>query len=49
MTAAAIDNVKVVASEPELDVALLKIDGVENLEYFDIAKSAQRPLGQTGD
>ena len=43
------DNVKVVASEPELDVALLKIDGVDKLPYFDIAKSAQQPLGQTGD
>jgi len=43
------DNVKVVASEPELDVALLKIDGVDNLPYFDLAKSAQQPLGQTGD
>jgi S1-C subfamily serine protease len=43
------DNVKVVASEPELDVALLKIDGVEKLPHFDIATAAQQPLAQTGD
>ncbi len=44
-----IDNIKVVATEPELDLALLKIHGVENLPYFDIAKAAQQPLAQTGD
>lgn len=44
-----VDNVKVLASEPELDVALLKIDGVDNLPYFDLAKAAQQPLAQTGD
>ena len=38
------DNVKVIASEPELDVALLKIDGVDKLNYFDIAS---RPSGRS--
>lgn len=43
------DNCKVVAIEPELDVALLKVDKVEDLPYFDVDKAAQQPLGQPGD
>jgi serine protease Do len=35
--------------EPELDAALLKIDNVEDLAAFDIAKAAQAPLAQPGD
>ncbi len=45
-------HAKVVAVEPELDVALLKIgDGkekVEDLPYFDVAEAAKRPLAETG-
>src|SRR5262249_31635063 len=40
---------KVVYKEPELDVALLKIDGVSKLPYFDIAKAAAAPLAESGD
>jgi serine protease Do len=40
---------KVVVTEPELDAALLKIDGVEDLPYFDVAKAVKRPLGHTGE
>jgi S1-C subfamily serine protease len=43
-------NAKVVAREPELDVALLKIDAdVEKLPYFDIDKEAAKPMAETGD
>jgi serine protease Do len=43
-------NAKLVAREPELDVALLKIEQeVENLPYFDIAKAAASPLAEPGD
>jgi S1-C subfamily serine protease len=44
-----VDNCKVVAIEPELDVALLKIDKVEDLPFFDIDKASQQPLAQPGD
>lgn len=44
-----VDNVKVVVVEPELDVALLKIDKVEDLPYFDIEKTEKQPLAQAGD
>jgi serine protease Do len=40
---------KVVVIEPELDAALIKIDKVEDLQFFDVAKSAQAPLAKTGD
>ena len=40
---------RVVYKEPELDIALVKIDGVENLPYFDIARAAAAPLAETGD
>jgi len=43
------DNCKVVAIEPELDVALLKIDKVEDLPFFDIDKAGQQPVAQPGD
>jgi serine protease Do len=43
-------NAKVVAREPELDVALLKIDAdVDKLPYFDISKEAAKPMAETGD
>lgn len=42
-------NVKVVVVEPVLDLALLKIDKVEDLPYFDIQAAAKRPLAQPGD
>jgi len=40
---------KVVVIEPELDAALVKIDKVEDLQYFDVAKAAQAPMAKTGD
>jgi serine protease Do len=43
-------HAKVVAREPELDIALLKIEEeLEDLPYYDIAKEAARPLAETGD
>ena len=43
-------HAKVVAREPELDVALIKIDAeVEKLPYFDVAKAAGQPMAETGD
>jgi serine protease Do len=43
-------NAKVVAREPDLDVALLKIEQeVENLPHYDIAKAAAGPMAETGD
>ena len=42
-------NAKVVVVEPELDAALVKIDKVEELAYFDVAKAAKAPLAQPGD
>ena len=43
-------HAKVVAKEPELDLALAKIEGeVENLPHFDIAGAAGRPLAEPGD
>jgi len=38
---------KVVATEPNLDVALVKIEAKE-LEFFDVLKAAERPLAETG-
>ena len=43
-------HAKVVAKEPELDVALVKIEEeVDNLPHFDFAKEAARPLAGAGD
>jgi serine protease Do len=43
-------DAKVVAKEPELDIALVKIDGdIEKLPYFDFARAAARPPAQPGD
>lgn len=41
---------KVLAREPELDVALLKIDDEINLvNYYDFDKESERPLSENGD
>ena len=40
---------KVIVSEPELDVALLKLEKVDDLPYFDIAQAAKRPFAGAGD
>jgi serine protease Do len=42
---------RVVSKEPELDVALLKIEDekVDNLPYFNFAQAAARPLASSGD
>jgi S1-C subfamily serine protease len=41
---------QVVAKEPELDVALLRIDEkVQGLPYFNVAEAAARPLAAQGD
>ena len=39
---------KVVVTEVELDVALVKIDKVDDLPYFDLAEAAKRPLAEAG-
>lgn len=41
-------HAKVVVTEPELDVALIKINKVDDLPYFDLAAAAQRPLAEPG-
>jgi serine protease Do len=40
---------KVIVSEPELDAALLKIDMVDDLPFFDVAAAAKKPLAQPGE
>lgn len=40
---------KVVVTELELDAALLKIENVEDLPYFDLSKAEVLPQAQTGD
>jgi serine protease Do len=42
-------NAKVIAREPELDVALVKIDKVDDLPFYDIPAAAKQPPAQTGD
>jgi serine protease Do len=43
-------SVKVIAREPDLDLALLKIDDdVDNLPHYDIAAAAKQPVAETGD
>jgi serine protease Do len=39
---------QVIATEPQLDIALIKIDKVENLPYFDVAEAARRPIAGVG-
>lgn len=39
----------VTVMEPDLDAALVKIDKVENLPYFDIAAAAKLPPAKPGD
>jgi serine protease Do len=41
-------HAQVVATEPQLDIALVKIDKVEGLPYFDLAEAAGRPLAGVG-
>jgi serine protease Do len=41
-------HAKVIANEPQLDVALLKVDKVNNLPFFDITKEAEKPLAPVG-
>jgi serine protease Do len=41
-------HAKVVATEPQLDVALLKIEKVDGLAYFDLAEAAKRPVAPVG-
>jgi serine protease Do len=40
---------KLIVSEPVLDAALLKIDKVEDLPFFDISQAAGAPMAQPGD
>jgi serine protease Do len=43
-------DARLVAREPELDIALLKLDGeVDGLPYFDFAQAAARPQAEPGD
>jgi S1-C subfamily serine protease len=39
---------KVVVTEPNLDLALVKIDKVKDLPFFDINAAAQRPIAEPG-
>jgi serine protease Do len=39
---------KVGVVEPELDLALLKIENVEDLPHFDLAAAGQKPLAEPG-
>lgn len=43
------DNVKTLVTEPLLDLAILKIEGVKDLPYFDITEAAKHKMPQTGD
>jgi serine protease Do len=40
---------KVVVTEPELDASLIKIEKVDDLPFFDVAKAAKAPQAQPGD
>jgi serine protease Do len=40
---------QVLVVEPELDAALLKINGVDHLPYFDVGQSAAGPLAKAGE
>jgi serine protease Do len=43
-------QVKLVVSEPVLDLAIIKVDvGPDPIPYFDVPKSAKAPLADTGD
>lgn len=42
------NQVQVVAVEPVLDVALVKIANVRNLPYFDVLEAARKPLAEPG-
>jgi serine protease Do len=42
-------SAKVIVIEPELDLALIKIDKVEDLPHFDIVAAAKAPPAQPGD
>src|SRR4051794_39500224 len=39
---------KVVAAEPQLDVALVKIEKAEGLPYFDLEEAAKREIAPVG-
>jgi serine protease Do len=41
-------HAKVIVVEPELDVALVKIDKADDLPFFDIVAAAKAPLVETG-
>lgn len=42
-------NAKLVASEPALDLALIRVDNVEALPFFNVVEAANQPPPQTGD
>jgi serine protease Do len=43
------DKITVLANEPELDAAILKIEGLnEKLPYFDLLAASQQPMAQPG-
>lgn len=39
---------KVILTEPNLDIALIKIDKIDNLPFFDISTAARRPVASVG-
>src|SRR5262249_49154053 len=40
-------HAKMIANEPNLDVALIKI-AARDLDYFDVSQAAERPIAETG-
>src|SRR5262245_55255900 len=42
-------NIKIIGIEPVLDVALLKLENVKDLPYYDISAAAKKPAAQPGD
>jgi len=42
-------HARAVVAEPALDAALIKLDKVEDLPHFDLAKAALEPLAQAGE
>jgi serine protease Do len=42
-------HARAVVAEPDLDAALLKLEKVDELPYFDLGQAAQRSRGEAGD
>jgi serine protease Do len=42
-------HARVLVVEPELDAALLKVDNIEDVPFFEVPRAAKAPLAQAGD